>query len=102
MATDLFERTISFNYGDEEGCVLMRRVWSVTPWMVDAFTGPSCDDRDLAMRQWCWRTFGHEAAPIHDRPGQWQRGSATVYGWTWYGFATRAQLEQFQARWPVP
>jgi hypothetical protein len=39
MATDLYHRTMDFDYGDGERCELMQRVWRGTPWMVDTYTG---------------------------------------------------------------
>ena len=38
MSTDLYERTITFDYDDEDRRDLMKKVWSVTPWMIDLFT----------------------------------------------------------------
>lgn len=102
MSTDLHKRMLAFNYGDDERSALMRRVWQDTPWMVDAWTGPSCEGRDREMRDWCYRTFGDECQPIHGRPGLWRRGSATIHGWTWFGFATQGQLRAFELAFPTP
>lgn len=102
VGTDLFRRTLAFDYGDAERAELMRKVWSPTPWMVDAFTGSCGDRRDREMIDWCIVRCGTSASPIHGRPGQWQRGSATVYGWAWFGFAEEADLTAFVDAWPVP
>lgn len=100
--TALFGRTLAFDHGDQERNDLMRKVWSVTPWMVDAYTGSIAEERVRAMLCWCHEAFGDQASPIHDKAGRWQCGGATIYGWTWFGFSTREELEQFIARWPTP
>ena len=81
---------------------LMHEVWDGTPFMVDAFTGSYADDRFLEMIEWCRQRFGDEAWPIHGRAGAWLRGSSTINGWTWYGFATAEHLAEFEAAWPAP
>lgn len=78
---------------------LIRRVWDPTPWMVDAYTGSCSEERYQELAEWCREQFGPEASPIHGLSGTWQRGGATVFGWTWIGFATEAQLQQFLTRW---
>jgi hypothetical protein len=93
---------LAFDYGDAERAELMRRVWEGTPWMVDVLEGDFYHERGRDMLEWCDETFGPAAWPIHGRPGTWHRGSATVYGHTWYGFATEAQMRQFCERWGVP
>ena len=98
--TDLYRRTLAYDYGDDERNELMREVWSPTPWMIDVNTGRCGEDLDREIRFWCHDTFGEECWPIHGRPGVWQRGSATVFGSTWYGFATEEMMHQFLARWP--
>ncbi len=100
--TDLYRRTVAYDYGDAERNDLMRRIWTPTPWMVSAFTGRCTEDRDRKMRNWCRDQFGYECFPIHKRPGTWQRGTATINGWTWFGFATEAQMRQFEEAWPSP
>ena len=101
--TALFNRVLRFDHGDQERNDLMRKVWSVTPWMVDAYTG-SIDygGRYREMMDWCFDQFGQECSPIHDKPGRWQRGSATIFGWTWFGFTRREEMERFVAQWPAP
>ena len=32
------------------------------------------------------------------RDGRWQRGNATIHGWTWFGFADREAMDAFVAR----
>ena len=72
------------------------------PWMVDAYTGSMSHDRDHEMCDWCREHFGDEAFPIHGRDGDWQRGGATIYGYTWFGFKTEEMMKQFMAVWPDP
>lgn len=100
--TPLYQKTIHYDYGDADRSALMQEVWEHTPWMVNAYTGGTSDDRDIEMRQWCVDHFGPEACPIHGRDGQWQRGHATIFGWTWFGFAKKEQMEEFEAHWPAP
>ena len=102
MATPLYHRMIAFNYEDDERAELMRKVWDGHRWMVDAWTGNYQDGRKREMLQWCYDTFGDQALPIHGRPGTWMQGSATVHGWTWFGFATDADMVRFIERWPPP
>lgn len=99
--TPLFERTMAFDKWNAETAALMRKVWQPTPWMVDAWTGGG-RDREREMLMWCYDNIGEQASPIHDKPGRWQRGNATVNGWTWFGFATEADMLAFVARWPAP
>jgi hypothetical protein len=94
----LFHRMIAFNHGDEERDRLMRKVWSGTPWMVDAWTDDEWRLRE--MRLWCRGKFGDEADPFRDHSGSWRSGNATVCGWTWFGFATEAQMQEFGVAWP--
>src|SRR5579872_1182059 len=102
VGTDLYRRILAFDYGDVERADLMSKVWSVTPWMADAYTGSCGEQRERQMIEWCCERCGWQASPIHDIPGSWQRGSATVYGWTWFGFADEADLIAFLEAWPTP
>ncbi len=101
--TPLFERTMAYDHGDAERNELMRKVWTPTPWMVAAYTGGGRDRaRQREMLMWCYDEIGEMASPIHDKPGRWQCGCATVHGWTWFGFATETDMQAFIARWPAP
>lgn len=104
MATDLYHRTMDFNYSDEERAELMHKVWDGFPWMVNAYTGGYSHgrDREHDILMWCCDNIGEPASPIHDRPGRWYRGSATVDGWTFMGFASKDDMEKFTGRWPAP
>lgn len=104
MATDLYHRMLAFDYGDTERADLMKQVWQDTPWMIDVWSGGYSRhrDREMEILNWCNDTFGQQAAPIHERPGAWYRGSATIHGWTWFGFSTEADMVRFQERWPTP
>jgi len=102
MTTALYERMVAFNYEDDERAALMREVWDGFPWMVDAYTGNFDEGRKREMLQWCYDTFGDQASPIHKKPGLWLQGNATVYGWTWFGFANKPMMDTFIARWPAP
>lgn len=100
MATDLYRRTISFDYDDEDRRKLMEKVWSVTPWMIDCFTDGINSERERSIREWCYESIGPQAHPIHGKDGDWQLGGATIYGWTWLGFAKEEQLKDFIAAFP--
>lgn len=103
MATDLYNRMLAFNHEDPELAALMKKVWIDTPWMINAYTGDRREDRrEHDMLEWCYEQFGPMASPIHDKLGSWQRGCATVFGWAWFGFATREDMDRFIARWPLP
>lgn len=98
--TDLYHRSMAYYEAKEpDGGELQHKVWDATPWMVNAYTGSIADDRDMEIRDWCEQEFGQEAWPIHGKAGNWHRGGATVYGWTWFGFAASEMLERFNARW---
>lgn len=95
MSSELHQRQIA-NCDDE----LMHQVWDGTPWMVDAYTGSiSNEGRYREMMEWCRDEFGPEAWPIHGKPGDWHCGGATVFGWTWMGFAAKDMMEKFIERW---
>lgn len=102
MATRLYQQILAFNYGDTERSDLMKEVWQGTPWMLDAYTGHMGDSRERDMLHWCYDTFGEQAFPIHGRPGVWQRGGATIHGWTWFGFSNESDMQRFKERWPTP
>lgn len=100
MANEMYERVIvRYDYEDAERNEIMKTVWSVTPFMVDAFVGSMSGDREHEIRDWCRDEFGDEAWPIHGRPGDWQFGSATIFGWQWMGFRTQEMLDKFIDRW---
>jgi hypothetical protein len=100
--TPLYDRMIAFNYEDDERGALMSKVWDGHRWMVDVYTGGHRDDREHDMLRWCYETFGDQASPIHGKPGTWQRGNATVCGWTWFGFSIEVDMDRFVAQWPAP
>lgn len=100
IGTELFARTLAFDYGDEERSALMRKVWSPTPFMVNVDTGSPDSDRYREILQWCRENIGPQAHPIHGKDGDWQTGTATVFGWTWMGFATEDLLNRFLAAFP--
>jgi len=104
MATALYGRMLAFDYGDEERSSIMRKVWDGFPWMVDVYTGGYSNDRDreLEIQEWCCAELGEQASPLHDRPGKWYRGGATINGWTWMGFTSEADMNRFLERWPAP
>ena len=102
MPTALFDRTMAFDHDDAQRAALMHKVWEPTPWMVDVYTGRCGEAREYDMLRWCYDQLGDQSSPIHDRTGRWHRGGATINGWTWFGFATEADMNLFLAAWPTP
>lgn len=107
--TDLYHRVMEFSVKeDRDGGELTRQVWSGTPWMVSVFTGgldasdPTSRYRDI--REWLYREMGDGSYPFEDAPryGRYWVGLATVVGWTWIGFAERADMDRFVAAFPSP
>lgn len=98
--TDLFERAINFSYDDPERGELVRKVWSVTPHMIDCYTDNINSERERAIRRWCYDNIGEQAYPIHGREGDWQFGGATIFGWTFLGFSSKELLDKFLEAFP--
>lgn len=84
---------------EEDGGELQHRVWDATPWMIDVYEGSmeTMRYRDLIM--WSDDKWGPQFWWPSGREGSWQRGSATVFGWTWWGFDTEEKMREFQAEW---
>jgi hypothetical protein len=104
MSTPLHQHMLAFNRSNAERDTLMEKVWRDTPWMVDVYSGGYSADRDREhdIQTWCFEQFGEQAFPIHGKSGRWQRGTATVDGWTWFGFSTETEMQRFIDRWPAP
>jgi hypothetical protein len=81
---------------------LQRQVWDGTPHIVSVFTGDDRRYREIAEH--CYAAYGREAFPFGPvpTPGRWRRGNATVFGWTWIGFADPGDAEAVLAAWPAP
>jgi len=90
--------------GDEERLTLSHKVWDHTPFVLDVYVGErneygeGIDESEI--REYCRENFGKESWPIHNKPGDWYRGGATVDGWTWLGFKTKEMMEKFISDWP--
>lgn len=93
--TPLFRKTMAEADADSDRNrgELMRMVWEPTPWMVDVFD----DGREREIRIWCNHHIGPESSPIHRQTGLWHRGNVTMFGFTWYGFATANLMTKFLA-----
>lgn len=104
MSSDLYRRTMEWHeaQGDAERTALAHLVWDGTPWMVNWYTGGVGDGRTRDMIEWCHSQFGPQAWWPTDTPGAWQRGSATIHGWEWWGFNTESHMLAFMAAWPKP
>lgn len=101
MSTTLHQRMLSFDYGDGDRKNLMQDIWSGYPWMVNAYSGGYSNNRDLEhdILTWCFDNIGEQGYPIHGKAGAWYRGSATINGWTWFGFSTEQDMQKFKRRW---
>lgn len=100
--TELYRRVIAMEYATDELKRVMVDTWKPTPWMVDAFTGDVDEPRRNEMQAWCREHFGPEGSPVQGRGGKWRRSCVTIYGWTWYGFATKDLMDEFVLAWPTP
>lgn len=103
MGTPLHDRIMS-NAHDVVNPELMREVWRGHPWVIDAFTDSPQSLRCRLMLEWCRLHLGDEAHPVlkMNIEGRWQRGNATVCGWTWMGFRTEEDMLSFARAWPHP
>lgn len=70
---------------------ILEKVWTPTPWMVNV----EDKDREIEINNWCNRNLGRESSPIHNKNGLWHKGNVTMYGKTWYGFATEEIMGRF-------
>lgn len=101
VGTQIYKEFLNYPYVDARRRQLMAEVWGPTPWIVSAYTERSDGLRMRDMVVWLLEHFGPEMARWHPA-GMWQRGSVTMYGWTWIGFATEDMMQQFEAAWPLP
>jgi len=103
VSTELYRSIIDWNARRGEDDVrLAHEVWDMTPWVVDVYEGPRRGEGYKERMQWCRDKFGDEAWWPSARKGGWQRGCATVDGWTWWGFDTEEKMNEFVAAWPSP
>lgn len=87
---------MQMNSGECERDTLMRDVWGGFPFVFDVFTDRINSDRDHDMRKFCRASFGREA--FLGKDGVWQRGGATVNGWTWFGFQREEDAQAFLSK----
>ena len=103
VASELYTSIIDWNTKrSAEDLALAHEVWDMTPWVVDVYDGRTQDGRYLEMMHWCRERWGDQAWWPSGRKGSWQRGGATVDGWTWWGFDTENKMSEFVAAWPSP
>jgi len=101
--TPLYRNIIEHGQTSFAADVLTRKVWSNTPWVAHVYFGRGNEERidiEHKILAYCTEHFGQEAWPIHDKPGNWYRGGATVDGWGWIGFHTEETMLQFFAHMP--
>ncbi len=92
--SELFQKYV---LAHAETDALSLQVWRGTPWMASLFT----DDRRRSIMDWMVARFGEPARPFGDdpTPGRWREGNATVFGWTWFGFSTEAEMIEAVEAW---
>jgi hypothetical protein len=95
--TPLYASVMAFNSSASEHDAFMRELWTRTPWMIDVKTGNINSDSWREIFDWLRKTFGKEGSIWAD-DAEWRSGNATIFGWTWIGFKTKAQMEQFITR----
>lgn len=103
MSTELYRQYIDYAASrGKEDLDLAHEVWDATPWIVDAWEGDHDSMRYRDMLLWCDERWGNQAWWPSGRPGSWQRGSAIIFGWNWWGFDTEDKMHAFMAQWPSP
>jgi hypothetical protein len=100
MATPLYKRMLALSMDDPDGGELMRKVWDPTPYMIDVRDFEPNSKEWFDFLRWALEELGEESSPIHDQAGVWRRGNATLFGWTWYGFAAQHLMDKFMRRYP--
>jgi hypothetical protein len=99
QGSPLWQRMLKRSMPGDEQDDLTLRIWSETPWMVDARTGNFDSAEYRSIIDWCTEKWGSQASPIHRMPGTWQMGGVTTFGWTWIGFATKDMMLEFTETW---
>jgi len=100
LPSDLYKRSMAYYEANEaDGGELQHRVWDMTPWMLDVYEGKHDDMKYMEIIEWCHEKWGDQAWWPSGRHGAWQRGGATVFGWTWWGLNTEEKMLEFQAQW---
>ncbi len=103
MGTDLYQSIIDWNARQSAELLrLAHEVWDMTPWVVDVFEGANRDMGYMDRMHWCRERWGDQAWWPSGLKGAWQRGGATVDGWTWWGFDSEDKMNEFLAAWPSP
>lgn len=98
IGNELYQRMLKYSEDHSDGGLLMRQIWTPTPFMLDVNVGDDHKEREIL--EWCFEVMGSESSPLHEMDGCWRRGNARVYGWVWFGFETAELLSKFQRRWP--
>ena len=101
MATEPYRSIMEFN--EKRGAsdlALAHEVWDMTPWIIDVHDGRVEDGLYRDLMVWCQSRWGAQAWWPNGRKGAWQRGGATVDGWTWWGFDSEDKMREFVGAWP--
>jgi hypothetical protein len=102
--TELYTNALNYYKGkmSQEDADLHIKVWQPTPYMIDVFTGETREEYLIMSKKihdWCLDNLGKSHYSICNKIGVWQRGGATVDGWTWYGFKTEEMMNKFKEVW---
>lgn len=102
MATELYEKIVSYNYRDEETTKAVREAWRNTPWVINVrdFSHSPGSWEWFDFVEWANGALGAQSCLWNDHKGDWYRASGTVNGLTNYGFSTEAKMRAFMARYP--
>ena len=73
----------------------MKEVWGQYPWMIDVFFDSYRTERNDEVTDWLRENIGKEGSPIHKIDGNWYRGGATIFGWSWVGFKKEETMNKF-------
>lgn len=107
--TPRYRAIMAYWEDDQRHLELEHKVWDPTPWVIDV-RSPYPDGSPASFRvgdvdrrthvRWLRDNIGTESWPIHNAPGDWYFGGATVCGETWLGFRTKDMMDRFIAFFP--
>lgn len=101
IGNELYNKIISYDYGNDELKSLMKKIWQGTPYVVNAYFGDFDEKNDRAekIRYWCVKNFGERNDFLRGISGNWTEGNVTILGYNWIGFKTKEQLDKFIEVW---
>jgi len=100
MATELYEKIVSYDYRDAATTKAVREAWASTPWVINVRDFIPNSRGWFGFREWANVELGAESCVWNDYKGDWYRASGTVNGLTNYGFSSKGRMRRFMARYP--